>query len=138
MTQTTTRVFDVGVKQYNLTRRLTFSRRCTEICSNRTELANVLFSRLVGNTQGWRCVRVHHATHECLDPGRIRAVIYTIQPFYSLGAKRLLDDYHSCINTREVPSSILNLTGRLYLLKERCSFRNVRQCKVNAESRHYN
>lgn len=111
----------------HLTRRLTFSGRCMEICTNRSRLDHCLFSRLVGNTQGCCCVRLHHAVNENLDPGWKWAVVCTIQPFYSLRAKSLLDGYHYCINIREVPGSIPNFTGRLYLLKERCSFLSVMQ-----------
>jgi hypothetical protein len=77
MTQTATRAFDVGVEQYNLTRRLTFSRRCTEICINRPQPAHCLFSRLVGNKQGCRCVRLHHVIDVNLDPGWKGAVVYS-------------------------------------------------------------
>jgi hypothetical protein len=122
----------------HLNRRLTFSRLCMEICVNRPQPECCLFSLLVGNTQGCRCVRLHHAINENLDPGWKWAVVCTIQPFYSPRAKRLLDGYHYCLNIREVPGSILNLTRRLYLLKERCSFPSVIQCKVNAERRRCN
>lgn len=122
----------------HLTRRLAFSRRCMVICTNRPQPEHCLFSRLVGSTQGCRCFRLHHAINENLDPGWKSAVVCTVQPFYSLRAKRPLDGYHYCINIREVPGSILNLTGRLYLLKEPCSFLSFIQCKVNAKGRRCN
>ena len=69
MTQTTTRACDVGVRTIHLTRRLTFSRRCMEIGSKRFQPEHCLFSRLAGNTQGCRCIRLLHAINESLDRG---------------------------------------------------------------------